>query len=54
MDPIIIDLTLEENIADLTIEVKKEEEPVAVCCFCGFECNPCSQCCGSCARSIWK
>lgn len=23
-----------------------------VCCYCGSECNPASQCCGSCARSF--
>ena len=28
-----------------------EEEVRGTCCFCGYECNPCSQACGSCARS---
>ena len=28
-----------------------EEEVRGTCCFCGYECNPCSQTCGSCARS---
>ena len=25
---------------------------IGICCFCGFECNPMSQSCGSCARGI--
>lgn len=25
---------------------------IGQCCFCGFECNPCSQCCGRCARNM--
>lgn len=25
---------------------------IGICCFCGFECNPLSQSCGSCARGI--
>lgn len=25
---------------------------IGTCCFCGYECNPCSQSCGSCVRSI--
>lgn len=28
-----------------------EEDARGTCCFCGHECNPCSQACGSCARS---
>lgn len=28
-----------------------EEEVRGACCFCGYECNPCSQACGACARS---
>ncbi len=24
---------------------------IGLCCFCGEECNPCSQSCGTCARS---
>lgn len=23
------------------------------CCFCGEQCNPCSQCCGICARKMF-
>lgn len=25
---------------------------IGICCFCGDECNPCSQSCGSCSRII--
>jgi hypothetical protein len=25
---------------------------IGTCCFCGDECNPCSQSCGSCTRSL--
>lgn len=25
-------------------------EFISKCCFCGFECNPCSQSCGTCSR----
>lgn len=25
---------------------------IGTCCFCGGECNPCSQACGMCARSL--
>ena len=28
------------------------EIDIGTCCFCGNECNPCSQSCGSCARSL--
>lgn len=28
------------------------EMDIGICCFCGNECNPCSQSCGRCARSI--
>ena len=30
----------------------KEYKDEGVCCFCGFECNPMSQSCGSCARGL--
>lgn len=30
----------------------KNEFDMGICCFCGFECNPLSQSCGSCARGI--
>lgn len=26
---------------------------VGICCFCGGDCNPASQCCGRCARSMY-
>jgi hypothetical protein len=25
---------------------------IGICCFCGNECNPCSQSCGRCARQL--
>ena len=28
------------------------EMDIGTCCFCGDECNPCSQSCGRCARSL--
>lgn len=33
-------------------ENKTEFFDVGTCCFCGFECNPLSQSCGSCTRGI--
>lgn len=30
----------------------KLSELNSLCCFCGNECNPCSQSCGKCAREI--
>lgn len=35
-----------------TSENKTELLGVGTCCFCGFECNPLSQSCSSCSRSI--
>lgn len=35
-----------------TSENKTEFSDIGTCCFCGFECNPLSQSCGSCARGI--
>jgi hypothetical protein len=36
--------------------IKKTDSKIivlpGVCCFCGFECNPLSQSCGTCARNI--
>lgn len=25
---------------------------IGICCFCGDECNPCSQSCGRCSRTL--
>jgi hypothetical protein len=39
-------------------EILKEESKVdpvelpGICCFCGYECNPLSQSCGSCSRRL--
>jgi hypothetical protein len=29
-----------------------ETELLGTCCFCGYDCNPCSQACGSCIRKL--
>lgn len=34
------------------MESTQDKLNIGVCCFCGFECNPLSQSCGLCARSI--
>ena len=34
-----------------TEDMDKFSHEIGNCCFCGEECNPCSQCCGRCARS---
>ncbi len=39
------------NAAETDKSSDIEEEVHGTCCFCGYECNPCSQACGSCARS---
>ena len=31
---------------------QRDKLNIGICCFCGFECNPLSQSCGSCARGI--
>lgn len=36
----------------LASDEDEEEEEKGVCCFCGFECNPASQSCGTCAREV--
>lgn len=35
-----------------TSEDESDFLDIGTCCFCGFECNPSSQSCGSCARGI--
>ena len=42
----------EEEAFDKLSESSESEEARGTCCFCGGECNPCSQSCGRCARAV--
>ena len=53
----IIDLTKDDSIDnDVVPETPTnsvDDFEYGICCFCGDGCNPASQSCGQCARSMW-
>ncbi len=56
-DPIEDDAPEETHNFDKTPSNKRAREPepgLGKCCFCGGECNECSQACGSCARNATR
>ena len=50
-DDIVLDNNEKKNDVPIAIEDSDSDNVYGRCCFCHEQCNPCSQCCGRCARN---